>query len=133
MPLITIATVTIPGWQGNTAGVVLRIYSNADFTAQSGTFYPRSVRSAPASLGTFYRSYACVAAAGPPPTLQIPQVQIDSTTDSPDNPGATYSAELWDSTSGKTIQRFGTFDRFALGPAQTNTTWAAIFAAEADD
>jgi hypothetical protein len=130
MPLITIASVTIPNWQGNTSGVVLRIYANADFTAESGTFYPRSVRGNPASLGTFYQAYACTVNGS---SLVIPQVQLDSTTDSPDNSNATYSAELWDSTTGKAIQHFGTFERFALGPTQTSTTWAAIFAAEADD
>jgi hypothetical protein len=63
----------------------------------------------------------------------MPQVQIDFTTDSPDHSGATYSPELWNSTSGKTNRRFGTFDRFVLGPAQSNNTGAAIFAIEADE
>jgi hypothetical protein len=39
---ITIASVTIPGWQGNSTGVQLRIYTNASFTAASGTLYPKS-------------------------------------------------------------------------------------------
>ncbi len=127
MPLITIAATTIPGWQGNSSGVSLRIYVNEDFTAQSGTLYPKSVTANPSSLGTFFQSYSCSVAAG---QLGIPQVQLDSTEDSPDNPDATYSAVLWDSASGKPIQTFGTQSQFAVPAGPVNTTWAAIFAAE---
>ena len=129
MPLITIASVTIPGWQGNTAGVSLRIYANAPFTAESGTIYPQSVMTNPISLGTFFQSYACTVASG---ALTIPAVELDSTVDSPDNPDATYSAVLWDGASGQPIQQFGTRSQFTLSPSPTSTTWAAIFTAEAD-
>ena len=59
MPIISIASVTIPNWQGNTTGVSLRIYANAPFTAQSGTSYgfaPNSTR--PASELSFNPSLA---------------------------------------------------------------------------
>lgn len=130
MPLITIASVTVPGWQGNTSGVSLRIYANASFTAESGTLYPRSVLANPASLGTFFQSIACTVSDG---ALTIPEVQIDSTVDSPDNPDVTYSAVLFDSSSGKPIQSFGTDSQFTVSPSPTSTTWAAIFTAEADN
>jgi hypothetical protein len=129
MASITIASVTIPGWQGNTSGVTLRIYTNASFTAESGTLYPKSNTCAPSSLGTFFQSYACTVSSG---TLVVPAVTIDSTADSPDNPDATFSAVLFDSQSGKQIQSFGTFGQFSLNPSPTSTTWAAIFTAEAD-
>jgi hypothetical protein len=129
MASIVIASVTIPGWQGNTSGVQLRIFANQSFTAASGTLYPKSNTLAPSSLGTFYQSYTCTVSGG---SLVVPAVTIDSTSDSPDNPSATYSAVLWDSQAGKQIQSFGTFGQFSLNPTPTPTTWAAIFTAEAD-
>lgn len=137
MASISIASVTISGWQGNLSGVELLIYTNQSFTAESGNIYPQSSRCAPVSLGTFYQSYSCyVTPAGSSPptpaTITIPEVVLDSTTDSPDNPDATFSAVLWDSASGRQIQTFGTFPSFSLDPSPTSTTWAAIFTSEAD-
>lgn len=129
MATITIASVTIPGWQGNTSGVTLRIYANSSFTAVSGTLYPKSNVSVNPIPGTFYQSYNCTVSGG---SLIIPAVTLDSTVDSPDNPGATFSAVLYDSLSGKQIMPFGTFQQFSLNPSPTSTTWAAIFTAEAD-
>jgi len=129
MPQITIAALNVPNWQGNTAGISLRIYANAPFTAQSGTVYGMGAQNNPAALGTFFQSIACTVADG---VLTIPAFTLDSTADSPDNPAATYSAVLWDGASGQKIQSFGTFSSFALA-ANTPTTWAAIFLAEATD
>lgn len=129
MANITIASVTVPNWQGNTSGVQLRIYTNASFTAASGTLYPQSNIYLSQTIGTFYQVYSCTVSSG---SLVIPAVVIDSTTDSPDNPAATFSAVLFDAQSGKQIQSFGTFAAFSLNPTPTSTTWAAIFAAEAD-
>jgi hypothetical protein len=114
MASIVISSVTIPGWEGNTTGVQLRIYTNPGFTAQSGTLSPLSAVINPASRGTFFQSYACKVSSG---ELGIPQVQIDSTTDSPDNPDANYSAVLSDSTTGKLIQSFGTESTFTIPPS----------------
>ena len=129
MASITIASVTIPGWQGNTSGVTLRIYANQSFTAASSTLYPKSIVCVNPIPGTFFQSYACSVSGG---SLIVPAVTLDSTVDSPDNPNATFSAVLFDSLSGKQIQSFGTFAAFSLNPSPTPTTWAAIFAAEAD-
>lgn len=128
MPLISIASVTIPNWQGNTTGVSLRIYANAPFTAQSGTTYGFGSQLNPAGLGTFFQSVACTSSGG---GLVVPSFTLDSTTDSPDNPAASYSAVLWDGTSGQPVQSFGTFAAFALPATPTSTTWGAIFLAEA--
>lgn len=122
---ITIASVTIPGWQGNSTGVQLRIYTNASFTAARGTLYPKSNTLAPQSIGTFFQSHACTMSSG---SLVIPAVIIDSTTDSVDNPDATHTAVLWDSASGQLIQPF--FSSFSLDPSPTSTTWAAIFTSD---
>jgi len=130
MPLITIAAVTIPNWQGNATGIVLRLYANESFTAQSGSFYPRGVQCNPASLGTFFQAVTCSVVGG---ALTIPSFTLDSTTDSPDNPDASYSAVLWDSASGKPVQSYGTFAAFALPAEPTPTTWSAIFLAEATE
>lgn len=129
MALITISSVTIPGWQGSSLGVVLRIYTNSDFTAETGTLYPRSVITNTASLGTFFQSYSCSVSGG---SLTIPSVTLDSTTDSPDNPDATYSAVLWDTATGLQVQPFGTYTAFRLPPSPTSTSWAAIFSAQSD-
>jgi hypothetical protein len=40
MASISIASVTINGWQGNLSGVELLIYTNQSFTAESGDSYP---------------------------------------------------------------------------------------------
>ena len=130
MAVVTIASAVIPGWQGNAVGVSLRIYTNAGFTAKTGTLYPQSVNCAPASLGTFFQSYPCTVSGG---SLTIPAISIDSTVDSEDNPSATFSAVIWDGASGKPVQQFGTLAAWSLNPAPTATTWAAIFAAEASE
>jgi hypothetical protein len=130
MPLITIASVIIPNWQGNTSGIALRIYANAPFTAQTGTLYPIGLPNNAASLGTFFQSIACTVASG---SLTIPAVTLDSTTDSPDNPATSYSALLFDGASGKVIEPFGTFAAFALPATPASTTWAQIFLAEATE
>jgi hypothetical protein len=124
MPLITIAAVTIPDWQGNTSGVSLRIYTNENFIAQSGTIYPKSVLANPASLGTFFQSVVCTISGA---DLTIPEVQIDSTTDSPDRPDATYSAVFWDDDAEQPIQTFGICKKFSVAASPTSTTWAAVF------
>jgi hypothetical protein len=129
--MITIAAVTLADWRGN-AAVSLRIYTNADFTAQSGNIHPKSVQSNGASLGTFYRSVDCTVD-GAGNALTIPQLQLDSTVDSPDNPAATYSAVLFDETSGEPVQQFGTRGSFAMPADPANTSWATIFAAEASE
>ena len=126
MAIVTIAATQLANWQGNSSGVALRVYANQSFTASDGTLVQRSRIDNPASLGTFFLSVACIVQSG---VLVVPAVQIEPTTDSLDHPDATYSAVLWDSASGKTIQRFGTADRFAVAPGVT--TWSQIFVAAA--
>ena len=130
---ITISSVTIPNWQGTSDSVSLLIYINGAFTAETGTLYPLTVSTGlpyggHQSVGTFYQSFPCTVSSG---TLTIPSITIDSTTDSPDNPAATYSAVLWDTTVGIPIQMFGTLAAWSLNSSPTSTTWAAIFTAEA--
>ena len=127
MSQVTIASATIPNWQGNTLGVVLRIYNNASFSAQSGTIYPQSMLTNPAGLGTFFQAFTCTVSGG---SLVIPAITLDSTTDSPDNPQATYTAVIYATSSGQPVQTFGTTPTFYLNPAPTSTTWQAIYAAE---
>jgi hypothetical protein len=131
MPMITIGAVTLEDWHGNAAGIELVIYTNADFTAKSGKIHPKSLQSNPASLGSFYKAVACTVD-DQAATLTIPQVQLDSTVDSPDNPGATYSAVIFDTASGKPVQAFGTKASFTVSDDPANTTWATIFTGEAN-
>jgi hypothetical protein len=129
MASIQIQSANISGWQGNSVGVQLRIYTNSSFTATSGNLYPQTVPN-PASLGSFYQVYSCTVSGS---TLTLPAVNLDSTTDSIDNPSATFSAVLWDSVSGKQIQQFGTESTFALAPSPTTTSWGNVFIADLDD
>jgi hypothetical protein len=77
----------------------------------------------PAGQGDFYIQSACTVSGN---TLTIPAISLDSTTDSPDNPSARYSAFLVDTSTGDTIQAFGS--SFSLSPDSASTTWPAIFA-----
>ena len=129
MAAITISSTALNGWQGNSTGVQLRIYTNSAFTASSGNVYPITQLTNPASLGQFYQAFNCTVSGT---TMTIPSISLDSTSDSPDNPNATYSAVLFDSQSGQAIQSFGTTTQFTLLPTPTTTTWGAIFAAGAD-
>jgi hypothetical protein len=128
MANLVIAAVSIAGWQGNSSGVSLRIYANDSFTDSGGGIHPQTVVSnlGTASLGTFFQSVKCTVNGS---ALSIPSITLASTSDSPDNPDATYSAVLWDDASGKQIQQFGTFKSFAVRPGLNPLTWAAIFSA----
>lgn len=133
MPLISIASLTLPSWQGVGNNVSLFVFINSSFTAESGTYCPVTIREnlpygGRQSTGTFYLAYPCTVSGG---ALTIPALSLDSTTDSPDNAaGATYSAVFWDASVGNIIQPFGTFESFPLPSTPTSTTWAAIFSTE---
>ena len=131
MASITIASFTIPDWQGNSSGVTLRIYNNEAFTTPGSTHHPKTVvpQGNRPSVGGFYRELTCTVSSG---ALTIPSFTIDSTTDSTDNPGATYTAVLWDSQSGTPIHTFGTFASFSLNSTPTSTTWPNIWAVASD-
>ncbi|HEY2467981.1 MAG TPA: hypothetical protein VGI45_09065 [Terracidiphilus sp.] len=129
MASITISNISLSSWQGNTFGVQLRIYTNGNFTANGGNLHQATIQSNPASLSTFFDVYNCTYSSG---SLFVPAVTLDSTTDSPDNPSASYSAVLFDTNSGKQIQQFGTYNSFQLSPSPTTTTWGNIFAAGSD-
>ena len=129
MALITISSANIYGWTGNNSNVELLIYTNGSFTSANGNIYPASIPTNPASLGTFYQVYPCTSANS---ILTLPAVTLDSTTDSVDNPAATYSAVFFDAGSGLQIQPFGTQQSFSLSPTPTTTTWGNIFAAGAN-
>ena len=129
MAQVTISSVTLSGWSGPTTGVALYIFANDAFTGSDGTLVQKTVpKNVTSGLGTFFGSYSCSASNG---ALTIPQVQINSTDDSVDNPGATYSAVLWDQNSNQPIQTFGTLSTFVVPPSPVNTTWSALFTSEA--
>ena len=130
MAAITIATVTIPNWNnGPVTGVALYVYCNAAFTASDGTIVPQTQRpNVTTGLGTFFQIEICTTSGS---SLVVPAITLESTTDSPDNPNATYSAVLWDTNSNQFIQTFGTFTNFSLPNSPTSTTWDAVFTANA--
>ncbi len=123
MATITVSTVTIPSWQGNPSGIQLRLFNNVSFTAEGGTIYPQSVLANGQNIGTFFQIFPCVDS-GSPPTLglTIPEIVIDSTTDSPDVPTATYTAILWDTNQSRMVQVLGTFSVPSTGTATATET-----------
>lgn len=130
MAQVTIGPATLSGWSGLSTGVALYVFCNDAFTGSDGTLVPKTVReNVKNGLGAFYQSFGCTVSQG---QLAIPDVALESTADSPDNPTATYSAVLWDQNSNQQIQSFGTFAAFSISPTPTTTTWAAIFSGEAD-
>lgn len=130
MAQVAIGSVTLSGWSGLTTGVALYVFCNDAFTGSDATPVPKTVReNVKNGLGAFYQSFGCTVTQG---QLAIPAVTLQSTVDSPDNPGATYSAVLWDQNSNQQIQSFGTFASFAVSPTPATTTWAAIFSGEAN-
>jgi len=122
---VEIASLVISGWQGGSS-VSLRIDTDQTFTSSAGNVWPCTIKSNPASLGTFYQLYACAITGT---ELTIPQISLDSTVDSVDNPAATYSASFVDTSCGQIIQPFGA-GSFSVPPSPSSTTWAKIFAAE---
>jgi hypothetical protein len=124
MAVITINSQNLYGWQGNSSNVALQIKCDATFTANSGNIV-MATSDNPASLGSFYQLYTCTVSGT---TLTIPAVTLDSTSDSSNNPSATYSAHLYDQSTNQTIQAYGT--SFGVNPDTTPTTWANIFSAE---
>jgi len=130
MASITITGQTIANWFGNTTGIQIRVFVNSSFTANGGSHHPMTVQSNPASLGTFLAAVADCTVSGT--NLTIPSILLDSTTDSVDNPNASYSAVLFDTNSGKQIQSFGTYSTFTVTPTPTTTTWGNIFALGSD-
>lgn len=118
---ISISSVVLSDWQGGST-VALRIKIGATFTSLAGNIWLKTMDS-PAGQGDFYIQSACTVDKN---TLTIPAISLDSTTDSPDNPSARYSAFLVDTSTGDTIQAFG--PSFSLSPDSASTTWPAIFA-----
>jgi hypothetical protein len=118
---ISISSVALSDWQGGST-VALRIKIGATFTSLAGNIWLKTMDS-PAGQGDFYIQSACTVSGN---TLTIPAISLDSTTDSPDNPSARYSAFLVDTSTGDTIQAFGS--SFSLSPDSASTTWPAIFA-----
>ena len=80
-----------------------------------------------ANGSNFYGKIVCTVADA---VLTIPETVLESTTDSEDNPGARYGAWFYTS-EGERLGPFGQFQRFALPPTPTSTSWPAIEAAQA--
>jgi hypothetical protein len=126
MAVITIASAALADWDLS-SDVQLRIYAQQPFTALDGTLVPQGSPSEDASQNNnFFQSVACTLSGT---TLTIAACTLESTTDSPDNPGALYSAWLF-TTEGQRIAPFHEFQSFSLPASPTSTTWAAIALAQ---
>ena len=126
MASISIASASVPNWQ-QTSDVQLRIYPLQSFEAADGSLEVQGSPSADvATAGNWFESVACTLTGT---TLTIAACSLESTTDSPDNPAATYGAFFY-TTEGQQIGPFGAFAKFVLPATPTSTTWAAIEAAQ---
>ncbi|WP_420239210.1 hypothetical protein ACOBR2_06405 [Telmatobacter bradus] len=117
---ISIASITLSNWQGDST-IALRIDVDQTFTSEAGNIWLKTLGN-PAGKGDFYQQFACTVSGN---NLTLPEISLDSTTDSPDNPAARYRAVLVDTSTGDVLQRFG--PAFSLAPGDASTTWPAIF------
>lgn len=132
MPVISIAATTIQDWDTSYGSdVVLRIYPLASFLTsdtppvmiQGG---PLNVQDAESCQNWYSAAYPTLAGT----VLTIPATALYSTTDSPDNPSATYAAALFSRWEGIFIDWFFEFSSFFVPASPTSTTWAAIALAQ---
>jgi hypothetical protein len=122
MAAITIASASIPNWQRD-SDVQLRIYALQSFVTADNSLIAQGTPAFDENVaGNFFVPAACSLSGT---TLTIASVALPSTTDSLDNPSATYGAYFY-TTEGEQIGAFGAFARFVLPAAPTSTTWAAI-------
>lgn len=106
---------TIYRWPGSTA--FLRIYCNSAFFNSTGAFIGQGNA---ASVNSYYLQVLCTVVGN---VLYIPSFQIDSTTDSPTNPAATYTAVLFTSNGA----RVGNFlANFGVPQIPANQTWMSL-------
>jgi hypothetical protein len=126
MASISIASVTIPNWEIG-SDVVLRIYALQPFVAADNTIVAAGVPSEDSSAAAnFFQAVNCTLAGT---SLTISACALASTTDSLDNASAQYGAFFYTS-GGQRIGAFAEFGAFCLPSLPTNTTWAAIAAAQ---
>jgi len=126
MASITIASVTIPNWQIN-SDVQLRVYALQSFIAADGTVVNCGKPSADQTESSnFFVPAACTLSGT---NLTIASLALESTTDSQDNPAATYGAFFY-TTEGELLAPFAEFAQFVLPSSPSSTTWAAIAQAQ---
>lgn len=101
------------------APVKLRIYANRPFITGDGQFVPQGT---PGQAHSFYLEVACQLTGEN--VLLIPEVEIDSTVDSIDNPWTTYTAELV--AGGKRVPFLTNFAVNTLADGDESTTWGEI-------
>ena len=126
MAQINIALVAIPNWELG-PDVLLRIYALQSFVAADGIIVAAGNPSEDAAQNcNFFQSVACTLAGT---TLTIAACTLESTTDSQDNPSATYGAWFY-TTEGQRIGAFAEFATFSLPALPASTTWKAIAIAQ---
>lgn len=126
MAVITIASAVVPSWNAG-SDVQLRIYALENFIAADGAMLIGGPVSSDSSLdGNFCIEIGCTLSGA---LLTIASFPIESTTDSQDNPSATYGAYFF-TNEGEMICPFGEFASFQLPSSPTSTTWQAIALAQ---
>ncbi len=126
MATISIASVSVPNWELG-SDVQLRIYPLQSFIAADGTIVAAGTPSEDAAQsGNFFTPVTCTLTGT---TLTIAACSLESTSDSQDNPSASYGAFFY-TTEGQRIGAFAEFANFVLAAAPTSTSWSAIAVAQ---
>lgn len=103
MSAIVVNSFTIPNYNGGGSTANIRIYADKSFLTSDGVRIFKSK----AGGSIWYKSVSCTVAGT---VITVPQITIDSTTDS-DNPDATYTGVIFDSSG---IQRDYVFKHWSV-------------------
>lgn len=103
MSAIVVNSFTIPNYNGGGSTASIRIYADKPFLTSDGVRIFKSK----AGGSIWYKSVSCTVAGT---VITVPQITIDSTTDS-DNPDATYTGLIFDSSG---IQRDYVFKNWSV-------------------
>lgn len=123
--LVRLATESFDNWQGLGTTATLRISALQTFTTSAGEVIFGQFEAIP-----WFRDIQCaigsrVDGAGMTlRTLVIPEIELPSTTDSPDNPGARFTFQVKGAT-GLDFQSLPCFEAVRI-PAVSNLTWLDI-------
>jgi len=118
MPLIVISSGDIAEYNGTLVPAFARLYASADFLTFEGVFIAKG---SPTTDSGFYQQFT---ASKVGVNIVIGQGDAYSTTDSPDNPNATYTLAVYDASGVKIKTVLTAFPLYPNGARTTN--WAAI-------
>lgn len=120
MSVITITASDVAAYTGMRTPATARLYANEQFTDSTSVIVAEGSKLRP----VFYQSFTASLVSG---NIRIASGTAYSTTNSTDNPSATYTLVIYD-TAGREMYTVGT--NISI-PTTTPTTWAAILVSSA--